>query len=81
MTVCHSLWIRPFKENRFGIEYERQLKVSLYLAAVSLLYLKNNGCYTKFYGDEEAVELFKVLPYDEFIVLNIPENTNTQFWA
>jgi len=81
MYICHSFWSIPCLNSRFGVEATKQFKINLYCFATSLSYVHYFNYKIKFFGDKYSLNRFKILPYDEFIEINVPENALAQCWA
>lgn len=81
MTICHSFWSKPCNGNRWNVVSHLQWKVNLYCFMMSCLLAQKHGCRVVFYGDREAIEMFKIIPYDDMIELIIPEDAPLQCWA
>lgn len=80
MRVIHSLWSKPLLKNRWFLE--NQFKKSLYLYALSFLYLKERGFEVVLHTDDLGKELLSKIPYDAVhTTLNDLKNTHQKFWA
>jgi len=81
MRIAHSFWSLPCDNSRLDIPSSLQWRVNIYCAMISVLYAKSFGYQVDFYGDERAIRKFRMIPYDRFIEIKIPEGNPSFMWA
>ena len=81
MRLFHSIWSLPQHSNRWNIPFEKRRYCDVLCAALSVVFAKGNGCKIVLHADNEGVENYGWLPYDEIHATLEGFNYNPIFWA
>lgn len=81
MALVHSLWTKPMLNNERGVASKTQLESVIWCHASSVAYAKRLGEPIHLYTDDFGLQLLDLLPYDNIVKLDVPDNIPTDFWA
>lgn len=83
MNFAHSFWSKPLFENKFSFQYkfEEALLNTLLDYAYSVQLLHKYGYKITLYADKIGIDLFSVIPYDNVVEIDIPNNESIHFAA
>ena len=81
MRLFHSIWSLPQHSNRWNIPLEKRRYCEVLCAALSVTFAKINSCEIVLHADNEGIENYGWLPYDEIHTTLEGFNYNPIFWA
>lgn len=80
MNFAHSFWSKPLLEQKFD-SFEKSLRIILYSYTMSAEMVRAYGHNITLYTDKYGAELLGFAPYNEVVVIDIPQDQSKHFAA
>ncbi|MFW6243059.1 MAG: DUF6734 family protein [bacterium] len=82
MKYIHSMWSTPGKKDNFDNEFDKKYLIkNFYSYLFSALLVKKHGHTIELYCDENAYDLYSLIPYDNIHVIDLDnDGVDSKFW-